>query len=215
LCKWCTSGGVITRCSSADRHAMWNEGGDETRRLNPVTHSYPANLFWCIRTLNLRPPYQPLRPITWVPYANLLRRENLKNLQRKYYASLAKLMLCSHHTLSFFILEKRFPRQALPQIRSPPGEAAPSGARPPHRGFTITLRHTTLGRTPLDEGSGRRRDLYLTAHNTYKRQTSMTQEGFEATIPGEQRAANLRLRSRGHRDRQDVKYPCKMSLKFG
>jgi hypothetical protein len=30
------------------------------------------------------------------------------------------------------------------------------------RGFTITLRHTTLGRTPLDEGPARRRDLYLT-----------------------------------------------------
>jgi len=30
----------------------------------------------------------------------------------------------------------------------------PSGPRPPHyRGFTITLRHTTLGMTPLDEGS--------------------------------------------------------------
>jgi len=28
-------------------------------------------------------------------------------------------------------------------------------------GFAITLRHTTVGRTPLDEWSGRRRDLYL------------------------------------------------------
>jgi hypothetical protein len=33
------------------------------------------------------------------------------------------------------------------------------------RGFTITLsRHTTVGRTPLDEGPARRRDLYLTTH---------------------------------------------------
>ena len=32
------------------------------------------------------------------------------------------------------------------------GVAVPSGPRPPHyRGFTIALRHTTLGRTPLDE----------------------------------------------------------------
>jgi hypothetical protein len=37
----------------------------------------------------------------------------------------------------------------------------------------ITLRHTTLGRTPLDEWSARRRDLYLTTHDTHKRQTSM------------------------------------------
>ena len=34
---------------------------------------------------------------------------------------------------------------------------------PPHyRGFVITLRHTTVGRTPLDEWSARRRDLYIT-----------------------------------------------------
>jgi hypothetical protein len=32
------------------------------------------------------------------------------------------------------------------------GATAPSGPRPAHyRGFTITLRHTTLGRNPLDE----------------------------------------------------------------
>jgi hypothetical protein len=43
------------------------------------------------------------------------------------------------------------------------------------RGFTIThFRHTTLGRTPLNEGPARHRDLYLTTHNTHKRQTSMS-----------------------------------------
>jgi hypothetical protein len=32
------------------------------------------------------------------------------------------------------------------------GVKAPRGPVPPHcRGFTITLRHTTVGRTPLDE----------------------------------------------------------------
>jgi len=32
------------------------------------------------------------------------------------------------------------------------GPAAPSGPGPPHyRGFTITLRYTKVGRTPLDE----------------------------------------------------------------
>jgi hypothetical protein len=33
--------------------------------------------------------------------------------------------------------------------------------------------HTTVGRTPLDEWSARRGDLYLTTHNTHNRQTSM------------------------------------------
>jgi hypothetical protein len=54
------------------------------------------------------------------------------------------------------------------------GPTAPGGPEPPqYRDFTITLRHTTLGTTPLDEWSVRRRDLYLTTHNTLKRQTSM------------------------------------------
>jgi hypothetical protein len=54
----------------------------------------------------------------------------------------------------------------------------------PILGFAITLiGHTTLGRTPLDEESARRRDLYLTKHNTHKGQTSMFPAGFEPTIP--------------------------------
>jgi hypothetical protein len=36
-----------------------------------------------------------------------------------------------------------------------------------------TQRRTTLGRTPLHEWSARRRDLYLTTHNTHNRQTYM------------------------------------------
>jgi hypothetical protein len=35
-----------------------------------------------------------------------------------------------------------------------------------------TQRRTTVGRSPFDEGSARRRDLYLTTHNTHNRQTS-------------------------------------------
>jgi hypothetical protein len=46
------------------------------------------------------------------------------------------------------------------------------------------LRHTTVGRIPLDEGPARRRDLYLTTHNTHKRQTSMPPVGFFLLIPG-------------------------------
>jgi hypothetical protein len=66
---------------------------------------------------------------------------------------------------------------------SPHGTTTPSEPRPPHcRGFTITPRHTTLGRTPPDEGSARRRDLYLTICNTHKRQTSVPPVGFEPAI---------------------------------
>ena len=43
-------------------------------------------------------------------------------------------------------------------------------------------RRITFGRTPLDELSVRRRDLYLTTHNTHNRQISMPPVGFEPTI---------------------------------
>jgi hypothetical protein len=45
-----------------------------------------------------------------------------------------------------------------------------------------TQRRITVGRNPLDEWSSRRRDLYLTTHNTNNRQTSMPPMGIEPTI---------------------------------
>jgi hypothetical protein len=53
------------------------------------------------------------------------------------------------------------------------GATAPSGPGLFHYGvFTVTLRHTTLGRTLLDERSARCRVPYLTTNNTHRRQTS-------------------------------------------
>ena len=65
-----------------------------------------------------------------------------------------------------------------------------------------TQRHTTVGRTPLDEWSARRRDLYLTTHNTHNRQTSMLPAGFEPTISAGERPQTYGLRPRGHWDRR-------------
>ena len=58
-----------------------------------------------------------------------------------------------------------------------------------------TQRRSTVGRTP-DEWSARRRDLYLTTHDTHNRQISMPPEGFEPKISAGERpqAAHL-LRS--------------------
>ena len=59
--------------------------------------------------------------------------------------------------------------------------AARSGLGPPHfRDFMVTLRHTTLGMDPLHEC---RRDLYLTTHDTHKRQTCVPRGEFEPEIP--------------------------------
>ena len=45
------------------------------------------------------------------------------------------------------------------------------------------LRYTTIGRTPLDDWSARRKFLFLTIHNTYKRQTSVPPTGSQPAIP--------------------------------
>jgi hypothetical protein len=56
-----------------------------------------------------------------------------------------------------------------------------------------TKRRTTVGRTPLDEWSARRRDLYLTTHNTHNRQTSMPPAVFETTISAGERPQTYAL----------------------
>ena len=45
-----------------------------------------------------------------------------------------------------------------------------------------TQRRTAVGMTPMDECSSRRRDLYLTTHNTHNRETTKPPLGFEPTI---------------------------------
>ena len=46
-----------------------------------------------------------------------------------------------------------------------------------------TQRHTKFCRTPLDEGSARRSNLYPTTHNTHKGQTTVPLAGIETGIP--------------------------------
>ena len=56
-----------------------------------------------------------------------------------------------------------------------------------------TQQHSTVGRTPLDEWSARRRDLYLTTHDTHNRQISMPPVGFEPKISEGERPQAARL----------------------
>jgi len=52
-----------------------------------------------------------------------------------------------------------------------------------------TQRRTTVGRTPLDERSARRRDLYLTTHDAHNTQISMPRWDSN---PRSQRVSGLR-----------------------
>ena len=58
-----------------------------------------------------------------------------------------------------------------------------------------TKRRITVGRTPLDEWSPRRRDLYVTTHNTHNRQTWMSPVRFEPTISAGERPQTYALDS--------------------
>ena len=76
------------------------------------------------------------------------------------------------------------------------GAAAKRGPRLP-RFWAVKIIHkqrrTTVGWTPLVEWSARRRDLYLTIHNTHKRQTSMPPAEFEPSIPAGERLKTYAL----------------------
>jgi len=81
--------------------------------------------------------------------------------------SVYKGTLVGHTTLSnsnFFLLWRCDPTRVMAS---------------PFLRFLDRTRRTTVGRTPVDEWSARRRDLYLT---TYNRQTSMPPVRFEPTI---------------------------------
>jgi len=72
-----------------------------------------------------------------------------------------------------------------------------SGQGPPrYRGFTITLRRTTLDRTHLDEWSAWRRDLYLTTHNTHRRLDTHADGGIRTRDSSKREATDPTLTAR-------------------
>jgi len=79
--------------------------------------------------------------------------------------------------------------------------------------FTRFLDHTqrrnTVGSTPLDEWSARRRDLYLTTHNTHNRQISMPPLGFEPTISAGERPQFYALAREATGTGSQHRYSCK------
>jgi len=68
---------------------------------------------------------------------------------------------------------------------------------------TRTRTHThTLGRSPLDEGSALRRDLYLTTDNNHKRPPVSV--GIRTRNLSIREAADRRSRLRAHQDRYRI-----------
>ena len=71
--------------------------------------------------------------------------------------------------------------------------------------FLMFLDHTqrcsTVGKTPLDEVSARRKDLYLTIHNTHNRQHIHVPNGIQIQNPSQHVAGDQHLRQGSHWDR--------------
>ena len=70
--------------------------------------------------------------------------------------------------------------------------------------FLDHTRRTTVGRTPLDEWSARRRNFYLTTHNTHTRKKIHAPGGIWTHDLSRRAAADLRLRPHGHWDRHYI-----------
>jgi hypothetical protein len=75
------------------------------------------------------------------------------------------------------------------------------------RGFFVisldeTQTHTTVGRTPPDEGLARRRDLYVTKLTLTRDKHPCPPGGIRTHDPSTRSAAVLRLSPRGHWDRR-------------
>jgi hypothetical protein len=76
--------------------------------------------------------------------------------------------------------------------------------QPTYRSFTITLRHTTLDRTPVPEGSAIAKISDNTQHS---QETDIhAPAGFEPSIPAKRAATDRRLRRRGQWDLQELDY---------
>jgi len=80
------------------------------------------------------------------------------------------------------------------------GPTFPSG---PHHSvcFTITLKPTTHGRTPLEEWSAEHSELYLTTHSTYKRQGIRVPGEIRTCTPSKRATANPGIRPHGDWER--------------
>jgi hypothetical protein len=84
---------------------------------------------------------------------------------------------------------------SMAQQPQPPGPSSLS------RFHDHTVRHTTLGRTPLDEWPARRRDLSTWQHTTLTRDIQHATGEIRTHNPIKRAAADPRLRPLGHCDR--------------
>ena len=108
---------------------------------------------------------------------------SLPNSKRNCYYLLDRQLRWESITGQFQTLHTVSVKNFHNTVSPSPSSTAPSGPGLPHcQGFRITLRHTTLDRTPLDEWSAQGRVLYVATSNAHRRRTSTRPTGFEPAI---------------------------------
>jgi hypothetical protein len=126
------------------------------------------------------------RTIVYTVCCNLFKRQALSLTDCHSNSDL--IGKCLQHVLKRILGSDRHNWMMVMRIHLLYGSTSQMGFRPPHCwGFDITLRHTTLGCTPLNERSAHCRELYLTKHNVHNRKISLLQAGFEPSVPAGER----------------------------
>jgi hypothetical protein len=123
----------------------------------------------------------------WHRIQVLSRRSLPLTCQKILLKKLTYSFMCTRKKLWPFLLD--FHEMALYAHMFLFGATAPQWARTSSftRFLDHTQRRTAVCRISVDEWSSRRRDLYMTAHNTDNRQTFMPPVGFEPTISAGER----------------------------
>ena len=116
--------------------------------------------------------------------------DTMTKLTIQYWAQCSVVLSDSAGTVVSGVATLRvFPAHIYHSVFFPHGATASSEpGHPYYRGFTITLRHITFGRIPLDGWSARRRDLYLITHNNH-----MTPAVFDPAISANEQPQNHTL----------------------
>jgi len=129
-------------------------------------HKDKCMSFCCNQVCTQLHKMQMLQSLT--KYADFILKSSIPSIFRSMYS----LGLLFQPNVQYFFLWRNGPQWAMTSFT---------------RFLDHIQRRTTVSRTHLDEWSARRRGLYLTTHNTNKRQTSMHPAGFEPTISAGER----------------------------
>jgi hypothetical protein len=119
-------------------------------------------------------------------FFNLCTALRVVRMQTKFCRRWQKVQRTCWKALVVFCVRKSW-WSTLAYEHPPPPLWCNTPMRAKSASFVRFVDHTqwriTVGRTPLDEGSARRRELYLKTYNSHNRQTSMTQLGLEPGVP--------------------------------